>query len=239
MSGLEVLFLHALPLNGTMWDAQRSVISLQSHAPTLYHFGERLEDWAQRALAMTQARRLVLVGCSVGGSCALEIAALAPERIAGLMLIGTKADRRPDPEMMREAVRTLRDEGRELAWQRYWQPLFGPAASQDVIDQARSMMMEQSAEDLARGVEVFHSRPSRAALLPQLNCPVTVATGEHDRAPGITTSRFQAEASPRGTLHVVQNCGHYAPLEQPQTLNVLLQHFLTTCEGAHPARPSL
>lgn len=136
MKGLEVLFLHALPLNGAMWDAQRTVISVPSHAPTFYGLGKGVEEWGQAALAMTQAERLVLVGCSVGGSCALEIAALAPERIAGLMLIGTKADRRADRRLMVEAVDTIRNEGRQIAWQRYWRPLFAPGTSLDVMDHA-------------------------------------------------------------------------------------------------------
>ena len=229
MNGLEVLFLHALPLNGAMWDAQRSAIFAPSHAPTLYHFGRRLEEWAEGALAMTKGGRLVLVGCSVGGSCALEIAALAPERIAGVMLIGTKADCRPDAGLMAEAIQAIRSGDRELAWERYWRPLFAPAAGREVLDHARAMMMEQSADDLVRGVEAFHSRPSRAALLPQLDCPVVVITGEHDRAPGIGTSRLQAQAASRGTLHVVKDCGHYVPLEQPSSLNTLLSDFLATC----------
>lgn len=91
------------------------------------------------------------------------------------------------------------------------------------------MMMEQSVEDLVRGVEAFHSRPSRAALLPRLDCPVAMVTGEHDPAPGIMTSRLQAESARRGTLHVVHGCGHYVPLEKPQVLDTLLQDFLAAC----------
>jgi pimeloyl-ACP methyl ester carboxylesterase len=229
MNRLEVLFLHALPLNGAMWDVQRSAIPVPSHAPTLYGFGKTLEEWAQGALCVTEGRRLVLVGCSVGGSCALEIAALAPEQIAGLMLIGTKADCRPDPEFLAEAIRTLRHHGRENAWERYWRALFAPAR-RDVVDHARSMMMEQSVDDLVRGVEVFHTRPSRAALLPHLHCPVAIVTGEHDLAPGIRTSRLQADAASRGTCHVVEDCGHYVPLERPQVLNDLLRDFLSVCQ---------
>jgi pimeloyl-ACP methyl ester carboxylesterase len=225
----EVVFLHALPLTGAMWRAQRSVISVPSHASTLYGFGPTLEDWAKGALSLTGRRRLILVGCSVGGSCALEIAALAPERIAGLMLIGTKADRRPDPAFLAEAISTIRDEGRQFAWQRYWQPLFSPETAPGIIGNAEGMMMDLSIDDLVRGVEVFHARPSRAALLPMLDCPVMVVTGEEDRAPGLRTSRAQAAAVRRGSLHVIPGCGHYVPLEQPVLLNHLLQALIAAC----------
>lgn len=232
----EIIFLHALPLTGSMWDAQRSAVSVPSHAPTLYNFGRTLGDWAKGALSLTRSRRLILVGCSVGGSCALEIAAIAPERIAGLMMIGTKADHRPDPAFLQEAVQTIRNEGREVAWRRYWKPLFNPMISPELVEGALAMMMERSIEDIVRGVEVFHSRPSRATLLPTLDRPVMVVTGEQDQAPGLRTSRDQATAMAQAKLHVMPDCGHYVPLEQPLQLNRLLHQLLAVVEDGNTFR---
>ncbi|MBD9490459.1 alpha/beta fold hydrolase [Ensifer sp. ENS11] len=96
-SKLELLLLHGLPLDGTMWAKQMELLPGATYAPTLYSFGDRIESWAEKALALTTAQRLVVVGCSVGGSCALEVAALAPDRVPALVLIGTKAWRRLDP----------------------------------------------------------------------------------------------------------------------------------------------
>ncbi|WP_448475396.1 alpha/beta fold hydrolase [Martelella sp. FLE1502] len=57
---------------------------------TLYSFGDRIESWEEKALALTTAKPLIVVGCSVGGSCALEVAALAPDRVAALMFSGRR-----------------------------------------------------------------------------------------------------------------------------------------------------
>lgn len=226
---MEILFLHALPLDGSMWDAQRSAISLPSHAPALYGFGETLADWAKGALALTDSRKLILVGCSVGGSCALEIAALAPERIAGMVLIGTKANCRPEPLFRQEAVRVIREEGKEVAWQRYWQPLFAASCNESVVASAQDIMMRQSIDHLVRGVDVFHTRAGRADLLRILSYPIAVLTGEYDNAPGLKASRAQAAMAPFGQLHVIGSSGHYVPLEQPGGLNLLLQGFVAAC----------
>ncbi len=96
---LELLFLHALPLDGTMWTAQTRLMPGSTYTPTLYSFGRSIEAWAAAALKLAKGNRIVVVGCSVGGSCALEIAAAAPSRIAALILIGTKAAHRPDPAL--------------------------------------------------------------------------------------------------------------------------------------------
>ncbi|TCU10036.1 alpha/beta fold hydrolase [Rhizobium sullae] len=113
---LELSLLHALPLDGTMWAEQMELLPVVTYTPTFYSFGDRIESWAEKALALTTAKRLVVVGCSVGGSCALEVAALAPDRVAALVLIGTKASRRLDPVYHASALETLHEKGLEAAW---------------------------------------------------------------------------------------------------------------------------
>jgi len=84
---LELLFLHALPLDGSMWAGQKQLLPGSTYTPTLYPFGDSIEAWAAAALKVAKGDRLVVVGCSVGGSCALELAVAAPERVAALVLI--------------------------------------------------------------------------------------------------------------------------------------------------------
>jgi pimeloyl-ACP methyl ester carboxylesterase len=104
---LELLFLHALPLDGTMWAAQRHLLPDSTYTLTLYSFGDSVEAWAAGALSLVQGDRLVVVGCSIGGSCALELAAIAPDRVAAIVLIGTKARHRPDQALHASALHTI------------------------------------------------------------------------------------------------------------------------------------
>jgi hypothetical protein len=53
----------------------------------------------------------VVVGNSVGGSCALEVARAAPDQVEAVVLVGAKAGVRPDPALRAEAVGTLADGG--------------------------------------------------------------------------------------------------------------------------------
>ncbi len=108
------------------WAAQLDLLPGATYAPTLYGFGDRVEDWAAEASKLPRGDQVIIVSCSVGGSCALEVAALAPERVAALVLIGTKAARRPDPALQATAVKTLREQGLEAAWREWWGPPFRP-----------------------------------------------------------------------------------------------------------------
>ncbi|MGO7019382.1 alpha/beta fold hydrolase [Rhizobium leguminosarum] len=227
-SKLELLLLHALPLDGTMWAEQMKLLPGATYAPTLYSFGDRIESWAEKALALTTAKRLVIAGCSVGGSCALEVAALAPDRVSALVLIGTKAWRRFDPVYHASALQTLHEKGLEAAWCEFWKPLFVNEVLPETVEKAKRITMRQPLEDVARGVTIFHTRPSRDDILSSFPRPVVVVTGSEDVAPGLNTSRKQAEMAQHGRLHVIPECGHYLPMEQPEAINSIIRQVLET-----------
>lgn len=206
-----------------MWAEQTTLLPEATHAPTLYSLGDHMEAWANEALKLMAGDRIIVVGCSVGGSCALEIAAIAPDRVAALVLIGTKARHRPDPTYHASALETLRKEGLETAWQNLWEPLFSRQALPRTIGKARNITLRQSLEDVARGVTVFHTRTSRDQVLSTFPRPVIVVTGLDDVAPGPETSAKQADLAPSGRLHIVPGSGHYVPLERPDALNAILR----------------
>jgi len=219
----ELLLLHALPLDGTMWADQMALLPGATYAPTLYPFGDRIQAWAAKALALAKGNRVIVVGSSVGGSCALEVAALAPDRVAALVLIGTKANRRPDPALLASALQTIDAKGMEAAWHDMWEPLFSHKTSPSTIRDARQIALRQTPEAVSRGVTVFHTRPDREAVLSGFSGPVIVVTGSQDIAPGLKTSEKQARLAQHGSLHVIPDCGHYVAMERPDALNAILR----------------
>jgi pimeloyl-ACP methyl ester carboxylesterase len=224
--GLGLLLLHALPFDGSMWAKQMGLLPDSTYAPTLYSLGDSVARWAQSALKLTSDHRLIVVGCSVGGSCALEVAVAAPDRVAALVLIGTKARHRPDPALHGSAVETLRNGGLQEAWSRFWLPLFSKTATDDVLDEARRILLSQSPDDLARGVTAFHSRPSRSEFLSRFPRQIVFVSGAEDTAPGPAVSAAQAKAAHCGSLHIVPDCGHYVPLERFDYLNTVLTELI-------------
>ena len=221
-----MLFLHALPLDGSMWTAYADMCPGSFCAPTLYGLGDSVEQWADEALRRAAGDRLIVVGCSVGGSCALEVALAAPQRVAALVLIVTKARHVPDPGLHAEAVDLIANEGMEAAWAQYWAPLFSKSADEDIVTAARAKALCCSPADIASGVTAFHSRRSRDTSVPEIRCPVIVVTGEDDVAPGPEASTRLAASARRGRLHVVPSCGHYVPLEKPDRMRVILEEAL-------------
>eukprot|EP00439_Symbiodinium_sp_Y106_P089954 s1_g2490.t1 len=222
-SDLGLLFLHALPLDGSMWAGQRDLIPGRTYAPTVYGFGTSLKDWALEALSLAKEEKLIVVGCSVGGSCALEVAQLAPERMAALVLVGTKPSHRPEPAVRDEALTLIENEGLGAAWDSYWAPLFSPETNPSIVAYTKDKALNLPASDIANGVSVFHSRESSDAFVAGCDIPITMVTGEHDMAPGVRACEEIAASAKRGSLQIIPNAGHYVPLEQPQAFRKILE----------------
>ena len=208
-----------------MWDAVQSTLS-DAFAPSLRTRRLRPE-WAHAILDECSDEELLIVGNSVGGSCALEVARAAPDRVRGVVLVGAKVNVRQDLRLRDEAVELLRRDGIAAAWDRYWKPLFGANAPAEVVAGARRLALEQDVGDLVTGVRAFHDRRGYSEWLATWSgrlVTVTV-TGAEDRTP--TPRTAAASVTSESAQHLVVNrCGHYVPLEQPGTLSRIIQEQL-------------
>lgn len=228
---LGILFLHALPFDASMWADCMGILPEASHAPNLYDLGTSIGDWAKGALLCSPEEKLIVVGCSVGGSCAIEVAALAPDRVAALVLIGTKADHRPDAAFRQAAITLIKEQGLETAWEQYWVPLFSDSVSTAVLETAKRAALNVGASAISNGISVFHSRPSRGQFLERFSHPVIVISGDEDVAPGPGACAAIAASAPQGHLHIVPSCGHYVPLERPDVVQAVLTEMIETLDG--------
>lgn len=211
---MTLVLLHPLPLDSSIWPEELTGRVDGCIAPNLYSLGRDIRDWAKAVLDLAGRGRLTLVGNSVGGSCAIEVALLAPDKVDALVLSGTKAGHDPEPDFRDEVLQLLDEAGIEEAWDRYWRPLFGPDVPDDTIRLARGIAVGQGASAIATGVSVFHSRPDRDSFLDEWQGPVWVVSGAHDIHPA--RARDSAARLARGQFREVQGAGHYVPLEAPE-----------------------
>lgn len=222
---MKLLLLHPLPLDGSIFsDDLRSLVD-DCVAPRLYEQGPDLADWAVAALDAVGDGPVVVVGNSIGGSCAIEVALLAPTKVKALVLCGAKAGHRPEPAIRDEALDLLDRHGIEAAWQRYWLPLFGPDASADAVERGWRIAQEIGAQAIAAGVRAFHGRADRENAVLTLAPPMVFVNGEYDRP---ERSRRFAERLPQWSFRQVDGAGHYLPLEAPTALTALTANVLAS-----------
>ena len=172
----------------------------------------------------------VLVGTSMGGMVALEMARQAPQRVRGIALLGSTA--RPDtPELV--ALRTqacaLYAAGRMdevlranilFAFHR------GTPGNAPVVAAYLAMIRRAGAGQLIAQNRAVMARIDSRPHLPAIAAPVLLACGEDDRLTPPEVSRDMAALLPQARLAIVEGAGHMLTMEQPAAVNRLLLDWL-------------
>ena len=228
----RVLLLHAFPFDGRMWDAVAERLVGAGHevaAPDLPpEPGEAtLRAWADRLLA-AEPGSFVAVGSSLGGYLALELWRRAPERVAGLALVGSRAaDDSPEVRANRdETIAFVRENGVEALWPGLAPRLLAPDAPAEVVERAREIAVAQEPDRLVAALAAMRDREDARPLLGGIGVPVLVVRGEEDAIVPLEEAKAVAAAVPDGELVRLDGTGHLPPLEWPEELARRLLRFL-------------
>jgi pimeloyl-ACP methyl ester carboxylesterase len=238
----SLLLIPGLAANEVMWRAQLAGLAELRPRVTDVHTRHASIPAMAAALLAEHEGPLVLCGASMGGMIAMEAAHQAPERIAGLALLGTNAS--PETEQMR----VLRENAIELFAQGRVAEIiepnvdlaFHPDHAQALREDYLRFVLDAGAEQLIRQNRAVIGRPDARLHLAQLRCPVLVLCGEDDQLAPAQHSREIAELCTQSRLVMVPRCGHMLTMEQPNVVNVQLREWLQSlpsrARGCAPSR---
>ena len=234
-----VVFNHGFFMDSTMFDAQRDalaesyrVISIDArgHGKTADEDAAfSYWDLARDTLAVMdhlEINRAVVAGMSQGGFTALRVALLAPERVAGLVLISTEASSNPEPKKAgyRELFAVWEEHGPSdglvegLAGQ-----LIGDAHfAKPWMERWQQIPYSQ----IRHAGETLIERDDIADSIPHLKMPALVAYGAMDS--NYTDADQEAFAGALNTwkLERFEDAGHALNITRAERFNGLLLEFL-------------
>ena len=227
-----LLLIPGLAANEVMWRAQVAALAGRRPLVTDVHTRHASIPGMAAALLEEHPGMLVLCGASMGGMIAMEAARQAPERIAGLALLGTNAA----PESA--AMRAIREDAIVA---------FGQGRAREIIepnvglafhpDQARDPALVEAYLDFVLGAgadqliaqnRAVIARPDARRHLRALRCPVLVMCGDADVLTPPECSQEIAALCPQSRLVMVSRCGHMLTMEQPEAVNAALEEWLTS-----------
>ena len=193
--------------------------------------GATMREYAADVLRLAEragVRRFALVGFSMGGYVAFEVARQAPERLAGLALVDTRAE--PDGDEARagraRTAESVRASGAGVVADAMLPKMLTPNAPQALREEVRAMMLAQRPEGLTQALLAMGARPDSRPLLPTLRIPTLVVVGEEDPVTPPDAAKAMVDALPGARHVVVPQAAHLAPMERPAEVNAALVPWL-------------
>ncbi|MBP2476825.1 pimeloyl-ACP methyl ester carboxylesterase [Crossiella equi] len=242
--GRTLVLLHAFPLDSRMWDPVRARLAEHARVLTPDQRGlgrsplgaeaPDLDVVARDVLALLDERgldRVVLGGCSMGGYVAMALLRLAPERVAGLLLVDTKAV--ADTEQQRTGrlgmVDRIAAEGVDWLPDAVVEGLLGQythSERPEVVAAVRGLVAAQSGEGVSWAQRAMAARPDSTATLAAVRVPTLVVAGDQDALMPPALASAMAGLVPSARLVRLPRCGHLPPLEDPAAFSDVVVDFL-------------
>jgi pimeloyl-ACP methyl ester carboxylesterase len=181
--------------------------------------------------------RFALVGWSMGGYIAMEIMKKAPERVVRLGMISTSAREDPPanaPERLK-SIATAEEKGPAVAWRAKMGQFFhrpeklGP----ELREQLEAMNERLGIEIYRIQQHAVMRRADSRGVLKTIRCPTIVICGTHDQWTPPNLSWEIASNVPGAELHLLAECSHCSPIEDPASVNGLLSGWLERERPSH------
>lgn len=242
-SGLPLVFLHAFPLNRTMWEPQIGALVAEARCIPIDFRGfgdstaappysmDRFADDVVAVLDALSIERAVIIGLSMGGYVAFALWRRHPERVRAFVLADTRAtaDTPEGLEKRRETIRVAETQGTTAVANMQIAGLVGKTTRDkrpDIYDALHRMIAQGRVEGIVGGTQAMMGRPDSTPTLATIDVPTLVVCGEEDAI----ISRKDAEAMQRGIagsrLEVLQQAGHLSNVERPASFNTVVSEFL-------------
>ncbi len=178
--------------------------------------------------------RCVLLGWSLGAK--LAMAAQAPERIAGLVLVSPTprfaiaADwpHGAAPEVLDLLAKHLREDYRRTVKEFLGLQVRGSANAEQTLASLQSALIAQGEcppEVLLRSLKLLHEVDQRPRL-PLITSPTLVIAGQYDRVVHPRASAALAALIREAHFAEIARCGHAPFLSHPAEFCALLENFL-------------
>ncbi len=231
MTRQDLLLIPGLLCTSLLWEPQIAGLSDIADMTVADHArDDTLSAIAERILASAPST-FALAGLSMGGYIAFEIWPQAPERLARIALLDTRASGATDEETVRRKdLLALAERGRFTGIHDRLIPLFVHADRLDdaaLIGTIRRMAEDTGKDGFIRQTRALMARPSSHDTCRSIDVPTLVLCGRQDALTTVSMHEEMAELIPGARLSVIEDCGHLSTLEKPEAVTREMRAWLT------------
>ena len=232
MAEPSVLYLlPGLLCDATVWEPQRAALAdaLRVRAFPSFLGHDSIGGMAQAVLSEAP-ERFALAGHSMGARVALEVYRQAPERVERLAIVDTGVHPpKPTEAAARMAlVEIAKTRGMRALADVWLPPMVAPNRLSDgaLMGPLFAMVERATPEQFDGQVRALLNRPDAEGWLSQIDVPTLVAVGDQDAWSPLEQHEPIAAAINGSRLALINDCGHMAPVEQPEAVTSLLRAWL-------------
>ena len=247
-NGPDLVLLHGWGLNVRVWDGlveelrdrfRMIAVDLPGHGRSPWSPGRNTpaeQAWLLHSTLAPISNRYFLLGWSLGGQIALDLAAAMPAQIDKLVLVATTPRFTVAPDwpygMKADAIAKMATQLRENYQQTVRDFLDlqvrGSLEGASVIEQLRKALFvhgEAKPEALESGLGTLATSDLRPTL-PHVRTPTLVIAGQNDRITAPGASRALAEALPDAQYVEMRRAAHTPFLSHRKEFAAVLERFL-------------
>lgn len=243
-AGLPLVFLHAFPLNRTMWASQEQALSSQfrvvtvdlrghgeSDAPLWHYTLDQVADDIRGLLDHLSIQQAVFVGLSMGGYILFAFYRKYAQRVKGLVLADTRAQADTDEGKRArfEMAQIAYKQGPAVIADLMIPKLLSPASintNPDLVRRVRVMIEGNQISGIAGDLMAMAERADSILLLNQIACPTQIIVGEWDQVTPLSDAKLMADRIPGARLSLIPGAAHLANLEQPDQFLEIVRSFV-------------
>ena len=245
-SDIPIIFIHGFPFDKSSWQPQMKFLkkthrviaydirgfgaSISNDEPeSIYLFSNDLVKFMD-ALAIKKA---IVCGLSMGGYILLNAVHRFPNRFEAIVLSDTQciADSEEAKEKRSKAISQIKAEGLKKFADTFIANVFCQNSldnKKELVEEIRNIILKTPQRTVIGTLEALAQRSEMCASLHEISVPTLILCGNED----IVTPPIQAELLYgkilNSSLHIIQNAGHLANLEQPEQFNKHLTSFISS-----------
>ncbi len=200
-------------------------IDLPGHGRSTLPGRDLVADYAADVIGLLDALSIpaaVVAGHSLGGAVAQQMALSYPDRVAGLILVGTGARLRVHSTILDHIVPEPVETGAMIV---QWE--YAPGTSQAVLDKSQRQLLTTDPQ-VIRGDYSACNRFDIMADVGRIMAPALIIVGSEDRMTPVKYSEYLAKNLPNAKLVVIEKAGHMVALEQSEAVARAVQEWLSS-----------
>jgi pimeloyl-ACP methyl ester carboxylesterase len=243
--GMVAVFLHGFCEDSSMWDDfieafeefQVVRVDLPGFGGSDVVEGISIQGMASRVMAVIdhlKIEKYFLIGHSMGGYTALEVAKQRPDQILGFGMFHSHpfADSDDKKQSREKALEFIGKNGHELYVKQLLPSLFAPNFAKSHTYLVDKMILRASKFPklgITTALEAMKNRPDNSDVLRNIQCPVLFIIGELDQSVPLDISVEQTHLPAIAEIHIMPKVGHMGMIRSERETQLIVHKFMEFC----------